>query len=970
MPKRWVVISIVLVCLLMVTALAYLTEYYLSRAVAGIVGTLGIGLVGWILYSLYGSQTIFWGGKDTNDGRVQRYLRWLIAETDYRLMDGAGQATRDKDPEIFDLFCDLSSYGINERRLSLSSLLSETTVGREAYGAFLLGSPGSGKSVTLRAVLLSCANSSFLYNSLLGKLLGHRRTRDSSQWLRSIHKRFSWLFDPTWIIPTFPFVPILVDLRATEHSFEKYLETDRRDMQRDLLEPILENCGGLELHQFQALLRAGRIALLCDGVDELRTQELRLAALGFVRDIFAMGKPSHNLFLVTCRSGSFNDLRDAKPRDFKEVTLETLLTEDKRMIVRKLLLLELPRHSKNSKELILGSTARPEVRRMRANVGSFKHLHSALIKDLVEEIITRVPKGFPTWQPSDYPLSLRRMTSVLVPRQPKDIRLSWESGDQRPQWKLEIGALSESMGEYTKIIEQDLLEFLHRRKQFAECNDYSDNQMLLLYGELAYNYPSSSHTFTRDELRGFVGRKAKTKELTDEQQIDAFRAPGILTEVGGNGSLERFAFRDDESSSLVTALYMLDRDAAERIDCYISHQASTSDPSMALLMAFSKLRGEALTSFVQNSKYLNDPSVLQAVVLGGVGTLPHGILSKDEADAFLERCLSEVQVQSENERTLALWVAIRHIVFKQWCSAGWVPERFLKLLSAANLPTQNRAQVILVLAELASSFDKELNRDKVAAEINGWAESEDLLVRGCAALAMSYLLPNRTEFDLEGDHLSIVVPGGTYYIGDELFDLNPSDDQELAPFRIARFPVLRFQFNRWQSSATAPIERGDAFKPVVAVHPTDALAYALSKGARLPTAAEFEVAAAYSGTTTRRVYPWGDEFGPAVDDVVFERRNLREIFGDKEEALPVGLKPALATPSGIYDLVSNVWQLTSDRPPKVLREPEVLVFGPTISCNRPLRFRCFTRAPLAADRGHGGVGFRLAWNVRAGEAGE
>jgi formylglycine-generating enzyme required for sulfatase activity len=965
-PKRWVVLLVVLICSTALIALSVAVEPF-SRALATMILTLGLVVLGWLWLNLDGRPAIFAAAKDTSDSKVQRYLRWLIKETEYDVMDGVGQVARDKDPSIYDLFCDLSSYAINDRRMSLSALLSNTTIGHEPYAAFVLGPAGSGKSVTLRAVLLSCANSSFLYGTFLGKPF-RRPTRRPGERMTLVHSRFSKLFDSTWLMPTFPFVPILVDLRANENVFEKYLGGDKKDFQRDLLEPILANCGGLEVQQFKALLRAGRIALLCDGLDELKSKELRTEVIQFVKSVFAIDKSAHNLFLVTCRLGSFNDLRDFKPRDFKEITLEALLAEDKQHIVRKLLLSELPLKLQTTRELISTALARPEIRRMPSRLKSQRQLHKMLIHDLVEEIINRVPQGFSMWRPSDFPLSLRRMTTVLVPRQSKDLRLFWETDDERPHWKLEIGASNDSMSEYTKIIEQDLLEFLRRRKQFAEHNDYSEDQMLLFYGELVYNCETLPHTFTVDELRQFVMRKAKTTDLSEAEQVEAFKAPGILTEVGSNGLKNRFKFRDDESASLVTALYMLDRDAAERIDNYISRGNTTKDRALPVVMAFSRLRGEALTSFVQSTRYFSEPEILQAAVSGGVGAQTHGRLSKDEADAFLRRSLLEVETQNKNERSLPLWVLIRHIVFNRWCSSGWAPRVLLTQLENLSIPACNSAQIILLLAELVNSQDEQVRAEDVERQIRKWISCKDPLVRACIAVAMNYMRGNTAEFSLASEELSTAVTGGTYKVGDELSELNPMDEQYVRPFRLARFPVLNFQFERWKNGDLKKLKIGEAFKPVVGISRDDALTFARAHGAHLPTATEFEVAAAYSGSlSNRRTYPWGDQITPTQHEILFERGGLRAVLGDRDERVTVGLKPELSTPSGIFDLVSNVWQLTDTRPPKVLREPEVLVFGATISANNPNHFRCFNRAPLAADRGHNGVGFRLAWDCKEEE---
>jgi formylglycine-generating enzyme required for sulfatase activity len=74
---------------------------------------------------------------------------------------------------------------------------------------------------------------------------------------------------------------------------------------------------------------------------------------------------------------------------------------------------------------------------------------------------------------------------------------------------------------------------------------------------------------------------------------------------------------------------------------------------------------------------------------------------------------------------------------------------------------------------------------------------------------------------------------------------------------------------------------------------------------RLPTEAEWEVAAAYDDTGRRRTYPWGEE-APTAE---------RADFGqDREEGpLPVGSRLAGAAACGALDMAGSVWEVTTSR---------------------------------------------------------
>lgn len=113
----------------------------------------------------------------------------------------------------------------------------------------------------------------------------------------------------------------------------------------------------------------------------------------------------------------------------------------------------------------------------------------------------------------------------------------------------------------------------------------------------------------------------------------------------------------------------------------------------------------------------------------------------------------------------------------------------------------------------------------------------------------------------------------------------------------------RREDGRWWRRTLSGLVLAGGARPVAHVSWFEAEAYALSRGARLPTEAEWEYAASTSPHALgKRRFPWGDRFEPARADV--GRR-----WGDPA---PRGVHPAGASGWGIEDLCGGVWEWVSD----------------------------------------------------------
>jgi len=215
--------------------------------------------------------------------------------------------------------------------------------------------------------------------------------------------------------------------------------------------------------------------------------------------------------------------------------------------------------------------------------------------------------------------------------------------------------------------------------------------------------------------------------------------------------------------------------------------------------------------------------------------------------------------------------------------------------------------------------------------------------------------------------LMALVPAGCFQMGSQEGDSDELPVHEVCfeePFWIDVYEVTNAQVEEavpgciWLSS-------GDN-QPRICISWTDSLAHCESRGARLPTEAEWEYAARGPDGL---VYPWGDAF--VADNVVYGGN----VGG--ETAL-VGSKPGGVSWVGAYDLSGNVWEWVNDWYAPgyygTLADGAINPQGPDTGEYRVLRggawgdgslgVRAAGRNRNAPDNSYPGGGFRCALSYR------
>lgn len=172
------------------------------------------------------------------------------------------------------------------------------------------------------------------------------------------------------------------------------------------------------------------------------------------------------------------------------------------------------------------------------------------------------------------------------------------------------------------------------------------------------------------------------------------------------------------------------------------------------------------------------------------------------------------------------------------------------------------------------------------------------------------------ERPVDWEEMKKMVPPGTPKPADEL--LLPGS----LVFTPPRQPVMLNDYSQWWTWITGadwkhPEGPGSSIErlgnhPVVHIAYEDAEAYARWAGKRLPTEAEYELAA--RGGLDQKEYAWGDDLNPNGKFMANYFQGAFPYLNSGDDGF-VGTAPVKSfSPNayGLYDLVGNVWELCSD----------------------------------------------------------
>jgi formylglycine-generating enzyme required for sulfatase activity/tRNA A-37 threonylcarbamoyl transferase component Bud32 len=152
----------------------------------------------------------------------------------------------------------------------------------------------------------------------------------------------------------------------------------------------------------------------------------------------------------------------------------------------------------------------------------------------------------------------------------------------------------------------------------------------------------------------------------------------------------------------------------------------------------------------------------------------------------------------------------------------------------------------------------------------------------------------------------VLIEAGTYTIGSDTGPaiIRPSRAVRLEAFGIEPTEVTVGDFNRYLRIRGLPApwtSMPDSALPVTGVLFAEAVNYCTwrhPQGGRLPREEEWEAAA--RGATAQN-YPWGNAWNP----------NAANAGARRSGPAPVGSYPEGRTPTGVHDLIGNVWEWTA-----------------------------------------------------------
>ena len=241
--------------------------------------------------------------------------------------------------------------------------------------------------------------------------------------------------------------------------------------------------------------------------------------------------------------------------------------------------------------------------------------------------------------------------------------------------------------------------------------------------------------------------------------------------------------------------------------------------------------------------------------------------------------------------------------------------------------------------------------------VNGYTSPQltpiEVLCNSSTSVPAVYLIP-----DL------VYIPGGTYNMG-------ASDVQSGCPVTVSAFlmeasevTVAEYEAFAQATSRSMPSQPGgDPSLPAVNVTWADATAYAVWRGRRLPTEAEWEFAA--RGGLTDALYPWGDTI------------DAQDANHDLNLLGPTLPGSYAANGYGLFDVGGNVWEWNADWYDASLSCNSTNPAGPGTGTRRVLRggswvsypeqVQCAHRSHADPGAAYSDLGFRCAVSVTSGD---
>jgi iron(II)-dependent oxidoreductase len=192
-----------------------------------------------------------------------------------------------------------------------------------------------------------------------------------------------------------------------------------------------------------------------------------------------------------------------------------------------------------------------------------------------------------------------------------------------------------------------------------------------------------------------------------------------------------------------------------------------------------------------------------------------------------------------------------------------------------------------------------------------------ILVKGGKPWLVSKVIPTPLASAIPPEMVLVPKASITYNLttGEDFIpypDINTNITSAVDSFLIDIFPVTNAQYydfilksgyrpadtaNYLRHWSSGTYKQGQNNYPVVYVSYEDIMTYTKWAGKRLPTQAEWQLAA--QGTDKRK-WPWGEEFHATNCNNAFDRPTPVNSFSKGQ------------SPYGVIDLVGNVWQMTND----------------------------------------------------------